>query len=251
MRIAILALLFIGFAFSFEVGQLKEGKVSVFCPGYSKVAVAGPDGLHFVELDEYGEGSFAPKVKGDYSFQCGNQIYETTFDVQDAKAEFQTANEQLGLLAFGFSLVFVALMAASAFYLAGSFLAENKFYKEIKEETAELVVVAGKSLSKIKIVDPVCMHAKTPITIEIPFLKAGAVWKYRYEFPKGGHPLPASLEAQQEGNKVRLLSQLIPTNAWGQKETLRQSHLPQPKVRGVLAQKKVRLPRYQAKTKEE
>ncbi|MEM4348261.1 MAG: hypothetical protein QXN37_01690 [Candidatus Anstonellaceae archaeon] len=251
MKHLLIALMVACLTFSFQVGQVKEGKVSIFCPGQSKVSVAGPDGLHFVELDQYGEGSFYPKIGGDYVFECGGLMHEAKIELPDAKVELQTANEQLGLVAFGFSLLFVAIMAAAAFYISRSFLAETKFYKEIEGGKVQLVVVAGKSLDKIKIVDPVCMHAKSSILVEIPFLKAGAVWKYSYEFPKNCHLLPASLEAQQEGKKLFLLSQLIPTSAAEQKEGPLQLYSAQLKARKAQAQKRVRLPRYQVKTKEE
>ena len=204
---AILILLLMQVAHSaFLVGQ-DAGKITVLCEGQQAVFVSVPSGAVLrLALDADFEAGMATEAAGIYSIQCGREAKSVA--VAGAAAAART--ETYDALGAAFVAFLILSFLAATLLLGWLFIrGRTEFSKTVEGGRATLLIRAGRKMEGLAVSDPVSFDYRgREMRFAIPALEAGREWKFEYELDASSTALPAGLEAECEGKKISMLSEL-------------------------------------------
>lgn len=196
----------------FLVGEAAVGgEMSILCESQERVFVSAPDGTtRQIDLDTSFQAEFAPAQPGPHTVQCGKETATVQVAALGAAGAERASERQDSVAVLAALAIFLAILAAAAVLAARMLFSATVFSKSVEGKRCRLHLRAGKRLGKIEIEDPVSFsHNGKPLRFSIPSLSAGREWGWEYDIELPEKALPASLEAEQNGKKIAMLSKLI------------------------------------------
>ena len=186
------------------------GRIWALCDNASSVFIAGQGGVsQSLALDSASQASFAVQAGGKYVVQCGKETRTVDVPIERPQAALLSpGNGWDGIaIAVGAFLIFAMLL----FLFASRILFSQAFFcKSVEGRRAKIALRAGERMENVVVRDPIAIgFGGKEMEFAIPLLEQGREWEAQYAMETPQNALPAELEADCSGKRIRMLSQLI------------------------------------------